>query len=71
VAQWFAKYFIPMSAGQGFIELLKDYNTKFELLEPMNTELRKQLQAEFALEVDKLSELLGRDLTQWNNWHKE
>lgn len=67
VAQWFAKYFIPMSAGRGFIEMLKDYNTKFELLEPMDTELRKQLQSEFAPEVEKLSELLGRDLTHWSS----
>jgi hypothetical protein len=55
-----------MGVRQGLIEMLKGYNTKYELLEPMNPELKKQLQAEFAPEVEKLSELLGRDLTHWS-----
>jgi Sulfotransferase domain len=32
----------------------------------MNPELRRRLQAEFAPEVERLSELLGRDLTYWS-----
>ena len=33
---------------------------------PMDPELRRRLQAEFAPEVGRLSELLGRDLTHWS-----
>lgn len=32
---------------------------------PMDPELRRRLQAEFTPEVERLSELLGRDLTHW------
>jgi hypothetical protein len=32
----------------------------------MNPGLRKRLQVEFAPEVKRLSELLGRDLTYWS-----
>jgi hypothetical protein len=67
VALWFAKYFFPTGVRQGLIEMLKGYNTRYELLEPMNPELKKQLKAEFAAEIEKLSELLGRDLTHWSN----
>jgi hypothetical protein len=41
-------------------------NTKYEARPPMDPELRKQLQAEFAPDVERLSELLGRDLTHWS-----
>ena len=43
--------------------MLKGYNTKHESIEPMNPEWKKQLREEFAQEVEKLSELTGRDLT--------
>ena len=33
---------------------------------PMNPQLRKRLLAEFVPEVERLSELLGRDLTHWS-----
>ena len=39
---------------------------KYESRPPMDPELRKRLQAESAPEVEKLSELLGRDLTHWS-----
>lgn len=32
---------------------------------PMNQELRRQLQREFLPGVERLSQLLGRDLTYW------
>ena len=32
----------------------------------MDPELRLRLQAEFAPEVERLSELLGRDVTHWS-----
>jgi hypothetical protein len=40
--------------------------TKYEPRAPISPALRQQLQAEFAPEVDRLSELLGRDLSSWN-----
>ena len=66
ISIWFATHFVPSGVRQRFIEMLKGYNIKYELLEPMNPELKKQLHEEFAPEVEKLSELLGRDLTHWS-----
>jgi len=66
VAQSVAKFLIPTKWHQGFIEVLSRYNTKYKSHETINSELRKQLQAEFASEVEELSELMGRDLTHWN-----
>ena len=44
---------------------LRRLNTRYEPRRPMDEELRRQLSAEFAPEVRRLSELLGRDLTHW------
>jgi len=44
---------------------LRGLNIVYERRAPMDEGLRKQLQAEFAPEVKRLSELLGRDLTHW------
>lgn len=41
-------------------------NVKHERRPPMDPELRRQLLADFAPEVERLSELLGRDLTHWS-----
>jgi hypothetical protein len=61
-----------MAAGQAIRPVaqplywkLSHLNTRYAPREPMNPELRKQLQAEFLPEVTRLSELLGRDLTHW------
>jgi hypothetical protein len=40
-------------------------NVEYRSREPLAPELRAQLQAEFVPEVERLSELLGRDLTSW------
>ena len=40
-------------------------NTKTEQRPPMNPALRRRLQAEFRPEVERLSDLLQRDLTYW------
>ena len=45
---------------------LRRFNTRYVERPPMNDELRKKLQAEFAPEVEELSKLLGRDLTHWS-----
>ena len=66
IAQSLAKLAMPQQLRQGLIEALKRYNTVYEPRPPMNPELRKSLQAEFVLEVERLSELLGRDLTHWS-----
>ena len=41
-------------------------NTRFQKRPPLARGLREQLKREFAPEVEKLGELLGRDLSQWN-----
>lgn len=40
-------------------------NRSYRPLPPLGEDLRRKLQAEFRPEVEKLSELLGRDLTHW------
>jgi hypothetical protein len=41
-------------------------NTRPEKRPPLAPEVRAQLQREFAPEIERLSELLGRDLTHWS-----
>ena len=41
-------------------------NSRSEKRPPLTPEVRAQLMREFAPEVERLSELLGRDLTHWN-----
>jgi hypothetical protein len=66
VTQSLAKLLIPQQLCQGLIEAIKKHNTIYEPRPPMEPELRKSLQGDFALEIEKLSELLGRDLTHWS-----
>jgi hypothetical protein len=61
-SQWLARTF-PL--GLGLARRVRKVNTKFVPRQPMNSELRKRLQKEFVPEVERLSELLGRDLTPW------
>jgi hypothetical protein len=44
---------------------IKELNTKHEPRRPMDLELRRQLQRELAPEVERLSVLLDRDLSEW------
>ena len=60
------KILVPSMLRDKLIHLLARYNTKYVPRPPMNPELRRRLQAEFASEVEQLSELLGRDLTNWS-----
>ena len=46
---------------------LGDFNTRPEKRPPLAQDLRLSLQREFAPEVERLSALLGRDLTHWSN----
>lgn len=52
-------------ARQGFKGWLRRLNTRYEPRSSLDPELRRRLQAEFASEVERLSVLLGRDLTPW------
>jgi len=45
---------------------LREFNACVERRPPMPPELRARLKREFAPEVERLSELLGRDLTHWS-----
>lgn len=48
------------------VENVRSYNARPEPRQPMDAELSMRLRAEFAPEVERLSELLGRDLTHWS-----
>jgi hypothetical protein len=61
---WLLKL-LGRSARQGFKRQLRQFNTRYEARSPMDPELRRQLQLEFIPEVERLSTLLGRDLSYW------
>ncbi len=42
------------------------FNISYDKRPPMDPEIRRALLADFAPEVERLSKLLGRDLTHWN-----
>jgi GT2 family glycosyltransferase len=45
---------------------VREFNARVERRPPLAPELRARLKREFAPEVERLSELLGRDLTHWS-----
>jgi hypothetical protein len=47
-------------------EKARHFNTKYERRSDMDASLREFLKEEFAPEIEKLSELLDRDLTHWS-----
>ena len=53
--------------GKLFYWPLLRWNKQKVTRSPMPDQLRKRLKAEFAPEVERLSELLGRDLRYWSN----
>lgn len=66
------KFFVPLprSVRRALLErvkqTLKGFNTEYKPRPPLDAELRRHLQQELAPEVEKLSALLGRDLTYWS-----
>lgn len=57
---------IPSTATRkSLLDSLDRWNVGFHPRPPMNEKLRRQLQEEFAPDVERLSTLLGRDLTHW------
>lgn len=57
---------LPGAARQALSHALDRYNTRYEVARPVNYKVMEQLRAEFAPEVERLSRLLGRDLTHWS-----
>jgi hypothetical protein len=66
VARRLVRTLIPPPARWKLQKYVKSYNSRYEARKPMDAELSKRLRAEFAPEVERLSELLGRDLTHWS-----
>ena len=56
---------LPRSLRHGFLGQLRRLNTQHTPRQPIEPELRLALQCEFLPDVEKLSGLLGRDLTHW------
>jgi len=61
-----ARRVIPDTPRRKIIKVLERVNLKYEERPPMNPELKQRLKEEFRPEVEKLSHLLGRDLTYWS-----
>jgi len=59
------KYLFPKLLRQKLLIRFRKLNTKNISRTPMDQKLRHHLQEEFKPEVEKLSELLSRDLTYW------
>jgi hypothetical protein len=54
------------SVMQNLDARLRKFNSRDGVRPVMNPELRERLQMEFAPEVERISKLLGRDLTHWS-----
>ena len=61
----FVKMVTPFQLRQRVVQGLLGINTIYGTRPPLPERLRRQLQAEYLPEVERLSELLGRDLTHW------
>lgn len=57
---------LPTPARRRLGEGLERYNTRRGRRAPMDAELSERLRAEFAPEVERLGDLLGRDLSHWS-----
>ncbi len=66
------KHFIPLPQEtrrvilEGMKDRVKKMNTQVKPRLSLDPELRKTLQKEFAPEVERLGQLLGRDLSHWS-----
>jgi len=60
---------MPKSVENNLFELfrfIRIHNSIDRKSEPMASKVRKRLQSEFSTDIEKLSELLNRDLTHWS-----
>jgi hypothetical protein len=64
-AQKLLKALVPRFVRANIWKTLKRLNTRYVPRMPMDPALRSRLQAEFVAEVDRLGNLIGRDLTDW------
>ena len=62
----YVKALLPQPLRRSIARQLWSFNVKFEPRPAMSVELKKSLSAEFAPDVERLSQLLGRDLTHWS-----
>jgi hypothetical protein len=67
---WFQKLWSLSPIRLGLRSKIRQLNTRYESRPPMDPDLRRRLQAEFAPEVERLSALLGQDLTPWCQTNK-
>lgn len=65
-ARRLARSLVPSRLRRGLMSVLDRYNTVYEPPRPIERETSARLRAEFAPEVERLGELLGRDLSAWN-----
>jgi hypothetical protein len=57
---------MPHRLRNALYDRLSHLNTSYKPRPPMDPELKKRLQAEFAADVEELGALLGPDLSQWS-----
>ena len=55
----------PLDARYAIKARIKELNTRYHRREPLDPETSRQLKSELRPEVERLSALLGRDLTHW------
>lgn len=60
-----ARILVPCPLRPAVVQVLQRLNIQYIPRSPMDPDLRRRLQKEFAPEVEQLSDLLGRDLTHW------
>lgn len=58
--------FVPDRAVRGLQKSLYYVNTRYNEREPLDPEVARRLKKKYAPEVERLSDLLGRDLTHWS-----
>jgi hypothetical protein len=63
--RWVRDNVMPQRMNEIVFGKVRAFNTVFESRVPMDQDLSRRLRHEFAPEVKRLGELLGRDLTHW------
>jgi Sulfotransferase domain len=66
VVRWLARTMLDRPRRKRFKAALRLLNARVEARPPMEAALRRQLQAEFRPEIERLSALLRKDLSFWN-----
>jgi hypothetical protein len=65
IVRWLAGAVLTRPVRRRLARRIKQLNVRYVPRAPMDPELRRRLQAEFAPEVERLSALVGRDLHHW------